>query len=148
MTINSRVEGGKLKQNLAKINAEIRKHEGKFIEITIKRKQKCRSIPENKYYFGVVVQIWKDLIYDEWGEHWSSVQTHEFLKSHCNFKEMPNTATGEIIKIPLSTADLKTFEFEEYLEKCRRLAFDFFNVQIPLPNEQTTLNFENYENSR
>lgn len=27
MTINSRVEGGKLVQNLAKINAEIRKHE-------------------------------------------------------------------------------------------------------------------------
>lgn len=61
---------------------------------------------------------------------------------------MPNTATGEIIKIPLSTADLRTIEFEEYLEKCRRLAFDFFNVQIPLPNQQTTLNFENYENSR
>ena len=141
MTINSRVEGGKLMQNLAKINAEIRKHEGKFIEITIKRKYKRRSIPENRYYFGVVIQIWKDLIYEEWGESWSSEQTHEFLKSHCNFKEMPNKATGEIIKIPLSTADLKTIEFEEYLEKCRRLAFDFFNVQIPLPNTQTEFNF-------
>ena len=30
MTIISRVEGGKLMQNLAKINAEIRKYEGKF----------------------------------------------------------------------------------------------------------------------
>ena len=69
MTINSRVEGGKLMQNIAKINAEIRKYEGKFIEITIKRKYKRRSIPENKYYFGVVIQIWKDLIYDEWGEN-------------------------------------------------------------------------------
>ena len=139
MTINSRVESGKLAQNVAKINDEIRRHEGKFIEITIKRKQKRRSIPENRYYFGVVIQIWKDLIYDEWGETWSSEQTHEFLKSHCNFKEMPNKATGEIINIPLSTADLKTVEFEEYLEKCRRLAYDFFNVQIPLPNEQLTL---------
>lgn len=141
MTITSRVEGGKLAQNVAKINAEIRKHEGYFIDVTIKRKYKRRSIPENRYYFGVVIQIWKDLIYEEWGETWSSIQTHEFLKSHCNFKEMPNIANGEIIKIPLSTADLKTIEFEEYLEKCRRLAFDFFNVQIPLPNEQTTLNF-------
>ena len=139
MTINSRVEGGKLAQNIAKINAEIRKHEGKFIEITIKRKRKHRSIPQNKYYFGVVIQIWKDLIYEEWGETWSSEQTHEFLKSHCNFKEIVNQNTGEIIKIPLSTADLKTIEFKEYLEKCRRLAFDFFNVQIPLPNEQLTL---------
>ena len=139
MTINSRVESGKLAQNVAKINAEIRKHEGKFIEITIKRKQKRRSIPENRYYFGVVIQIWKDLIYDEWGETWSSEQMHEFLKSHCNFKEVVNQNTGEIIKIPLSTADLKTIEFEEYLEKCRRLAYDFFNVQIPLPNEQLTL---------
>ena len=139
MTINSRVEGGKLMQNLAKINAEIRKHEGKFIEITIKRIHKRRSIPQNSYYFGVVIQIWKELIYYEWGEAWSSEQTHEFLKSHCNFKEIVNQNTGEIIKIPLSTADLKTIEFEEYLEKCRRLAFDFFNVQIPLPNEQLTL---------
>ena len=40
-----------------------------------------------------------------------------------------------------STADLKTIEFKEYLEKCRRLAFDFFNVQIPLPNTQTEFNF-------
>ena len=140
MTINSRVEGGKLTQNLAKINAEIRKHEGKFIEITIKRKYKRRSVPENRYYFGVVIQIWKDLIYEEWGEAWSSEQTHEFLKSHCNFKEIVNQNTGEIIKVPLSTADLKTVEFEEYLEKCRRLAYDFFNVQIPFPNEQLTLN--------
>ncbi len=139
MTINSRVESGKLAQNVAKINAEIRKHEGKFIEITIKRKYKRRSIPENRYYFGVVIQIWKDLIYDEWGEHWSSEQTHEFLKYHCNFKEIVNQNTGEIINIPLSTTDLRTVEFEEYLEKCRRLAFDFFNVQIPLPNEQLTL---------
>ena len=139
MTINSRVEGGKLAQNIAKINAEIKKHEGKHIEITIKQKYKRRSIPENKYYFGVVIQIWKDLIYQEWGETWSSEQTHEFLKSHCNFKEIVNQNTGEIIKIPLSTADLKTIEFEDYLEKCRRLAFDFFNVQIPLPNEQLTL---------
>ena len=113
MTINSRVEGGKLKQNVAKIIAEIRKYEGKRIEITIMLKYKRRSIPENRYYFGVVIQIWKDLIYEEWGETWSSEQTHEFLKSHCNFKEMPNKATGEIIKIPLSTADLKTVEFEE-----------------------------------
>lgn len=141
MTITSRVEGGKLAQNIAKINAEIIKHEGKFIEITIKRKYKRRSIPENKYYFGVVIQIWKDLIYEEWGETWSSEQTHEFLKSHCNFKEIVNQNTGEIIKIPLSTSDLKTIEFEEYLEKCRRLAFDFFNVQIPLPNEQLEINF-------
>lgn len=141
MTINSRVEGGKLAQNIAKINAEIRKHEGKFIEITIKRKYKRRSIPENKYYFGVVIQIWKDLIYEEWGETWSSEQTHEFLKSHCNFKEIVNQNTGEIIKIPHSTSDLKIIEFEEYLEKCRRLAFDFFNVQIPLPNEQLEINF-------
>ena len=139
MTIISRVEYGKLMQNLAKINAEIRKYEGKRIEVTIKLKYKRRSIPENRYYFGVVIQIWKELIYDEWGETWSSEQTHEFLKSHCNFKEIVNQNTGEIIKIPLSTADLKTIEFEEYLEKCRRLAFDFFNVQIPLPNEQLTL---------
>lgn len=139
MTINSRVESGKLAQNVAKINAEIRKHEGYFIDVTIKRKQKRRSIPENRYYFGVVIQIWKDLIYEEWGETWSSEQTHEFLKSHCNFKEIVNQNTGEIIKIPLSTAELKTFEFEEYLEKCRRLAYEFFNVQIPLPNEQLTL---------
>ena len=101
MTINSRVENGKLMQNIAKINAEIRKYEGKRIEITIKLKYKRRSIPENRYYFGVVIQIWKDLIFDEWGETWSSEQTHEFLKSHCNFKEIVNQNTGEIIKIPL-----------------------------------------------
>ena len=54
-----------------------------------------------------------------------------------------DTGLGKTL-IQLSIAQnvvLKTIEFEEYLEKCRRLAFDFFNVQIPLPNTQTEFNF-------
>jgi len=140
MTINSRVENGKIVSNLGKINQEIQKHEGKNIEITIKRKYKRRSINENRYYFGVVILYWRDLIYNEWGESWSSEQVHEFLKTQCNFKEVIIESTGEIKKIPVTTADLKTLEFEEYLEKCRRLANEYFNAIIPLPNEQLEFN--------
>lgn len=140
-SINSKVLNGKLISNRKRLSAEIARHEGKEIEITIKRKYKRRSLQENKYYWGVVVDMWKRLISEEWGESLSSDEVHEILKLHCNYQEKVIESTGEVIKIAKSTADLKTLEFEDYLERCRRKAFEFFNAVIPLPNEMLRIEF-------
>lgn len=139
--ILSRVdENGNLKRNRKFIADAIKSFSGKEIEIIIKRKYKMRSISENKYYWGVVIIQWQMLIFEEWGESYSKEEMHEFLKINCNYKYQTIKGTGEEIKIPQSTAQLQTVEFEDYLERCRRKAFEYFNTIIPLPNEQ--LKFE------
>ena len=138
--ILSRIEGGKMKRNRKLVIEGLKVFEGKEIEIIIKRKYKSRSISENKYYWGVVIVQWQMLIFEEWGESYSKEEMHEFLKINCNYKYKTIKGTGEEIKIPQSTAQLQTIEFEDYLERCRRKAFEYFNTIIPMPNEQ--LKFE------
>ncbi len=59
-----------------------------------------------------------------------------------NFAEIVNESTGEIIKMPLSTTTLSTVDYNNYLEKCRSFAYDFFGITIPLPDEQEQSNDE------
>jgi hypothetical protein len=94
-----------------------------------------RSNRQNRYYWGVIVAYWKDLLYSEWGEHYSIEETHEFLKVNFNFDEKVNEDTGEILRKLKSTTNNDTSEMEVYSEICRRKAYEFFNTQIPLPNE-------------
>lgn len=96
------------------------------------REVKIRSLPENRYYFGVIVQI----LSDELG--YSREEVHEickhlflseviFLKTKDGFKEM---------RIPKSTTQLKTIEFEDYLSNIRQWASIELSIYLPLPNER------------
>lgn len=107
----------------------------KDIEIQIKEIRKKRSNPQNRYYWGVVIPYIQGLLMQEWGENFDSESIHEFLKSRFNSQDYVNEKTGEVITISKSTAENNTKEMEDYLEKCRVFAFDFFNARIPLPNE-------------
>lgn len=59
---------------------------------------------------------------------------HEFLKSNCNYKEIVNEATCEIIRKVCITIDNTTLYQENFHENCRQLCDSFFNTVIPLPN--------------
>lgn len=141
ISIVSRVENGKLRQNNALLRETIRKFEGKEIEITIKRKYKQRSLPQNKFYWGVIIPLFQQLILDNWGEIKDKEEIHEVLKYQCNYEERANLITGEITKIPKSTTELTTFGWLEYEQKIRQFAMDFFNTTLPEPNEQLEFEF-------
>lgn len=106
------------------------------VEIKVSKKFRKRTSPQNRYYWSVIVFYWKEILTAEYGEQITQAQAHEFLKANFNFKEIVNEETGEVLRIPKSTTENKTFEMEEYHEICRQKAFEFFNVVIPLPNEQ------------
>ena len=106
------------------------------VEIKVGKKFRKRTSPQNRYYWSVIVFYWKEILTAEYGEQITQAQAHEFLKANFNFKEIVNEETGEVLRIPKSTTENKTFEMEEYHEICRQKAFEFFNVVIPLPNEQ------------
>lgn len=137
--ISSHVEKGKLSRNRKTLAQTIRQFEGKEIQITIERKRKKRSNRQNRYYFGVIVLILKQCLEWEWGERIDIETAHDVLKTNCNYKEIVNENTGEIIRVPQSTAVLNTGESEDYYENCRQFIRRLFNTEVPLPNEEIEL---------
>lgn len=106
------------------------------VEIKVSKKFRKRTSPQNRYYWSVIVFYWKEILSAEYGEQVTQAQAHEFLKANFNYKEYVNQETGEILRLPKSTTENRTFEMEEFHEVCRQKALEFFNVVIPLPNEQ------------
>jgi len=111
----------------------------KTLTITVEEWKPKRSNQQNNYYWGVIVPIWKNLLKEEWGEIRSIKDTHEFLKYNCNYTEIVKEDTGEVLKLAKSTTRNNTKDQETFHEGCRQLAYEMFNVQIPLPNENSTL---------
>ena len=139
--IESNVLNGKLKKNRDLISEVIQSLEGKDIVITIEKKRKKRSNNQNAYYHGIVIPILKQGFYNNLGEHVGTDEIHTFLKNRFLFKEIVNEQNAEIIKMPQSTTELSTIQFEEYLDKIREFATEFLSIQIPLPNETLTIDF-------
>jgi hypothetical protein len=103
-------------------------HEGKQVDITVKRHRENRSLNQNNYYWGVVVPMVGEAI----GE--TDIEAvHEVLKLEHNYYIAK--IGGREIRVPQSTAELSTDEFERYLERARRWASEFLSIYIPLPNE-------------
>lgn len=138
-TITTEVKNGKLTRNRKMIMDVIASFEGKVITITIQKKRKQRSNPQNKYYWGLIVPIWRNLLLNEWGEVHTNESTHEFLKMNFGYNERVDESTGEIFRSPRSTTENSTVEMEEYHETLRQKAMEMFGAVIPLPNEQIEL---------
>lgn len=132
------VHGGKLIADEPELlKAAFRCHEGKRVQIEVKRWRKQRSDPQNKYYWKIIVMMVMEAMgYDEDDKE----LVHEKLKWECNY-EMRIVGKGSDRKetrAPMSTAILSTVEFEAYEERCRRWAANELSIYIPLPNEVVT----------
>lgn len=87
-----------------------------------------RSMNQNRYYWSVIVLM----IATEIGEDKDT--THEILRYKFN-SEKKVLADQSVIQLPLSTSELDTIKFEEYLSTIRRWAFEYLNLNIPLPDK-------------
>tara|TARA_R110002020_G_scaffold318905_12_gene534588 strand:- start:847 stop:1317 length:471 start_codon:yes stop_codon:yes gene_type:complete len=143
--IRTEVHNGNLTLNRDVIKSAIEQYEGKEVTLTIKRYYKKRSNDQNAYYFGVIVEHWKNLLRTEWQEVLTKDQVHEFLKQNLSFEEKVDEETGELIFNPIngrpivkqkSTTSNNTWDQEEYHKAARDLAFEMFNYEIPLPDKE------------
>jgi hypothetical protein len=119
-----RVEKGQLKMD----REAVRKHlhsfkEGVDIAVTFKPFKKPRSNNQNRYYWGVVI----DLISSELG--YFPQEAHEALK--WQFLKVE----GEVLPTVKGTSDLATDEFEKFLDAVRAWAALELSIYIPLPHE-------------
>ncbi|HAO29151.1 MAG TPA: hypothetical protein DCQ68_18855 [Chryseobacterium indologenes] len=135
--IDTRISEGQFRINKDLIRNAIKQFEGKEIKIVFKRKYKKRSNNENAFYWGVWIPILQRAILDTWGEIRDANDVHEIIKLNCNYEEKINEDTGSFIRVPKSSTELNTYEWEfGFKQKIRQFALEFFNVTLPEPNEQ------------
>lgn len=148
--VESFVDNGKLTKNREQVLDAICQFEGKPVSIIVKRPFKQRSDKQNRYYWGVLIDHWKNLLREEWGEILAPDEVHEFLKTNLNYVEfvdeetgeiMINSSTGSPIRKPKSTKENTTVSQEDYHEAIRQLAYEMFGAHIPLPDAKLKAHF-------
>lgn len=97
--------------------------------IQFEKARQQRSMPQNKYYWGVVVPI----LASEFGYY--KDEMHELLRRKFLSYTRVSPHTGEEELFAKSTTKLNTQEMEVYLESIRTWALSEFSVYLPLPNE-------------
>ena len=117
------VKDGRLSLDRREMFEEYLKHISGPVLLVLKRPRKPRSVNENNYYWGVVIQM----ISDETGM--TPEETHEAMKWQFLRKQV-----GQIFTVK-STRILNTLEFEDFVERVRVFAQTNLNIKIPLPNE-------------
>lgn len=137
--IITNVDKMKFNRNRKDILNAMKQFNGKNIVLKISLLSKKRSNQQNSYYWGVILPLTKQAIFNEWGEVWNIEKTHEFLKSKFLYFEKVNEDTSEIIRTPKSTQENTTTEQEEYYLQIREFLKEWFNVDCPLPNENLTI---------
>jgi len=112
--------------------------------ITIKDNRK-RTIPLNRYYWGVVVPMVRVGLYDQgYDEVKRNDDAHAVLKALFLDKIIKNRLSDEEIRIAGSTASLSITEFNNFLEAVIKWASEYLQIAIPSPNEQFVL-YESWE---
>ena len=135
-SINTKIVDGKISNNKESIIKIFKEFEGKNITISIQRQKTKRSNNQNKYLWGCIYPLIKQGFFETCGEVFTIDEVHEIMKLKFNFIELTNESTGEVITAPKSTTKNTKFEQEQYHEQCRQFALEWFNITIPLPNEQ------------
>ena len=141
ISIISSVVNGRLKRNRNLIESALKTFEGKDIEITIQLKRKTRSNSQNAYYWGVVIPLIQQGLKEATGEIRDSNSIHYqiLLPLLSSDREIINTETGQVIFEKLTSSEMTTTQFSEYIMSIQKWASEFLDIDIPDPNEELML---------
>ena len=121
-TFDGEVHGGQLKvANPDRLRKWLSGLEGSKVSIVVKKFSKRRSVSQNAYYFGVVIEILRDHL------GYSPDEMHEALKwkfLQIRHPKLPSTR---------STATMSTAEFSMYIDDVKIWAATELEVVIPDP---------------
>jgi hypothetical protein len=140
LQILTSIEGGKFKRNRNLALDLIASFEGKDVLLTIEKKRRKRSNDQNAFYWGVALPLVQAGLKDATGEIFSAEIIHEeVLRDLRPFRELANIQTGETKNIRVRTSEMTTSEFMDYIAEIQRWSAEFLGINIPNPNEQTTI---------
>ena len=104
--------------------------DGRYIWKMPEKERLTRSIQQNKYYWKVIC----NLVSDHTG--FTPEESHQEMgKLFLSYEK-----NGKVFV--KSTTKLKTVEFEDYMEQCRRWSAMELQIYIPLPSEKNAFYYE------
>ncbi len=153
----ARIKDGKLYiVNRAQFDEQVILFGDKELEIIVRKKRRIRSPNMNRYYWAEVVKKVQQGLKetgdrltlsetDEWikevFETITKEQAHEFLKDRFIDKIEVDEDTGEIAKKKITTTNMTTSEFQDYIATIVQFAAENLNIQILMPGEQSQMDY-------
>lgn len=101
---------------------------------------KQRTTLQNSFYWGAFIFSQMDCFLERWGEIMDKEQVHDWNKNNIWCKE--KVVGDEVVKIPASSTENDTIEWENRLEKCRQYFILNFDWQLPVPETQETIKYK------
>lgn len=137
----SSIKQGKLQPGISRqIQEYLACHDGKRVKITIEKAKKTRSVEQNRYYWGVIIQMIKQRL-RELGNLFSEEQVHDLLKYKFLKESVLLNADGEYIDRIKSTSELSTSEFMDLIAQVQQWASEVLDIYIPDPNEELNIEY-------
>jgi len=148
LTYTGRVKNGKIELPRNRFRDEVTKaFEGKPIEVLVRKKKKTRSLEQNRYYWGIVLNILAAQF-----RVWSPDQKidTEIVHEWCKDRFLPMIQDWEDIYVETpegkwesrrTTTRMSTVQFMDYITLIQQWAAEY-GLDIPDPNEY---NFESVE---
>ena len=132
------------KRNRNLVLNAIKSFNGKDVVITFSKPKKSRSNNQNRFYWGVVLPLVQNGLLEATGELRSCDNIHYkiLLPLFAPLNEIVNKDTGESLNERLTSSEMTTTQFCEYIMEVQKWGAEFLGIDIPSPNEENLLNFD------
>lgn len=144
INITTSIVNGVFKRNRNLVLQAIQSFNGKEVVITFSKPKKSRSNNQNAFYWGVVLPLVQKGLLDATGELRSNDNIHYkiLLPLFAPTNEIVNTDTGESLLERLTSSEMTTTQFCEYIMEVQKWGAEFLGIDIPSPNEENLINFD------
>jgi len=116
--------------------------ENRTIEVAVRRKRRRRSSPQNRYYWGVLINTLYQYFNDWSPGTWTRETIHQYVKERFlpmvweeDRPEMVVPETGEVLTPPYTTTKLSRTQFATYVDLISSWAWESLDVTIEAPGE-------------
>jgi len=143
--IRTSIENNIFKRNRNLVLNAIKHFNNTEVVITFSKAKKERSNQQNRFYWGVVVPLVQNGLLEATGELRSNENIHYkiLLPMFAPVNELVNKDTGECISEKITSSDMTTTQFMEFILEVQKWSAEFLNIDIPNPNEETLITFDN-----
>ena len=142
--ITTSIVNGLFKRNRNLVLNAIKSFNDKDVVITFSKPKKNRSNNQNRYYWGLVLPLSQNGLLDATGElrSYDNIHYKILLPLFAPTNEIVNKDTGECIVERLTSSEMTTTQFCEYIIEIQKWAAEFLGIDIPSPNEENLINFD------
>ena len=109
------------------------------VVLTVEEDKGKRTNPQNKYYWGVVIELIGQGLKDAGWDPRECIPNAVHETMRMRFLTTEKAIGDGVVTRIRSTTELNIEEFGAYLEHCIRFAAEYLNVVIPEPGEQMEL---------